>query len=214
MQNYQQLLQTQGGSEDYITRNIAYLAEHYHEYLPNLLETLRTGDKDEFEIAADVMRIIGYPANAEAVSYLLHDCWYGMTPSAHISKETVLHMPVEYIIPYFVELLWEQRSQPHWRDDAASAIYMLANEMDITGARQCLPVLCTLIVQNQCPHLGFTLQCLERVNREERAFAFPALLFLRDGEPDSATLSRVKKLIDTYDSAQLQPYGIVLQHEK
>lgn len=215
MLKYKQLLQTRNQTQELIRNHIAYLTEHYRDYLPELLETLQTGSKDEFEIAALVMRDIGYPANAEAVRYLLDDFLYGMSPSENVSMEAVLHMPSEFLIPYLIEVLWARQNELRWRQLADGVIYLLGDKMsDTLSACLCLPVLCALILQDRCPRMDSALKCFDRVLPKDRAYALPTLLYLLSQESDPGLRSKAWALIKDYPADLVQPYRLVLSHDQ
>ncbi len=209
-----QLDEAASSNESVRTRIIAELAAHPEETLGPVLHTLRQRPDSRWEVALQVIRVMGYPQNAPALPTLVALVtdrnafgWWEII-------ETLTDIGPQVVVPHLVRYLWQKDQNPYWGDDVESLCAMLS-QVDRVYAVLCGPMIAHILGRDDLPpprdlDTSFILDVLEKVGPDCAEYALPSLLHLLQKEGASDIAKQVSRLISSFDKETLEPYTLLL----
>lgn len=189
---------------------IRALANTPDEALQGALDALAHSQKLVWEVAIELIRAIGYPKNALAISSLVAYVGNSNAPGWEMAVKTLDDLNASITVPYIIAYLLEKDQHQFWEDDVEGICLMLSRiNKEVT--KRCGPTIAYILGQasiHPSPDLdrGFLVEVLERIGSPDVHYALPALIDLANQEGASNIGRRARAFITSFSKQALEPY--------
>ncbi len=195
-------------------RLIRELAQHPQETLDEAMKALKGPPKSRWEVAAQVIRAIGYPHNAPAISLLIGHIGDPNSPAWVEAVKTLEEMGPQVVIPYLLADFWQRDRVQYWDQHIEGICFMLC-QVERIFALQCGPALAHLLGRNDLPpdrdlDRGFLLDVLEKIGPDCAEYALPVLIDFISKEGNTTNGMQALRLVQSFDQEILERYQYVL----
>lgn len=193
---------------------IRELANRPDEALQPALDTFTLPQKHLWEVAAQVIRTIGYPKNAPAIPSLVAYVGNSNAPGWEMAVETLVDLGAPIVVPSLIASLWEKDRHQYWETDV-EGISLMLSQVNREFAVMCGPTIVYLLSQpnslsSQDLDQGFLLDVLEKIGPPSINYAIPVLIDIAKKEGTSRIGRQASALITSFSKQDLNPYSLLL----
>jgi len=164
-------------------------------------------------ITAEAFRVMGYPANEPATSFLIDAASNANRPAYFSAFAALQAMPIEAIAPYALSALWDRKQPSAWREEAILDICFLLLDLDDKRLDLCGPTVAYLLsspeqFNDQVTNL--LVGILDAIGVDDTSYAIPALIHLAQQSPHEVVRLRAVRLLSRYPADQTATYRLIM----
>jgi HEAT repeat protein len=185
------------------------------EIIPIAHEALHQPPLVRQEVAIEIFRELGYPANALIIPDLIIHLGDPNRLGWDAAVETLEKMGPDVVVPHLIQALLDPKKYEYSYADIEGLCFML-KQVDPEFARRCCPAINYLLSQRslaECIDSDFLLDVIERAGSEQ-TYVLPALFELQKITKRDDIAERIQCMIATFPSDTRANYALYASDQK
>ena len=182
------------------------------------LAILEKGEKKYWPSALDIIDIVGYPRNSQAIPTIIALMSDFNSVTVEETIQVLADMDHSAVLPYLLEVIIDM-SEPVilWGALVEGICLCLRTKDGSVFAEACIPALAGLLFSEEAcstVDISFILNVFEYIGPTCAPLVLPGLAHTLLGAKDSDIIKQVHRLLSTFDASLINPYLLLIYRTK